>query len=712
MFTNTLNRKKFPPAMVFFTCVVTAVPAYSSGADSDPLKELSKPRSVVNIGAGQLFNDNARFGQYTGLRNEGPYGIFNVDIAKRYDDTGTWFKLLGRNLGFQNRDVRFEHSKQGKWGYVIDYSQTPRYEPFTVNTAVTGIGTTDPHIPSTRTMGDPAQLSTERQSIGFSFNQFLPGNLEFHLHFRNEEKDGERIFGRGNRLGEPRLSGFDGRPSPRAVGGYEFIPEPINSTIRIFGASLDYAGKDLQLSGGYYGTMYNNKNALLTPTGGSTVGGIFSPSQYAPIALAPDNESHQGFLSGGYSFTPATRGTFKVAYTRATQTDSFSPGLLTAPGIGANLGGRIDTVLAQTGLTARPLQKLSINTNFRFEDRDDKTPVRFYNPMATFHDLNERTWNGLNNPRSFRTITSKFEANYALPHNFRLIGGIDYEHRDRTGTATNTGHRFRTDELFYRAELRRSLSDTITGTISYIHSDRFGSSFLTNTTGSGAPFFNLIAPSNLADRSRDKVRFMANWDPIDSLSIQVAIDESIDDYGQRPGSGLGLRKGSARNYSLDATYIFSERLQATAWFSRNETHIDQASRNPITDNGIREIWGANLHNIGTSVGMEVTAKPTDKLETGANFMFSDYTDKFNQKVTLEPQVNIVPNLSTQYSSLRLFARYDIRKNLGVRLDYILDHFKTNEWTWTGWRYTDGTTLTQNNNQMVNFAFLSVLYSWQ
>jgi hypothetical protein len=110
--------------------------------------------------------------------------------------------------------------------------------------------------------------------------------------------------------------------------------------------------------------------------------------------------------------------------------------------------------------------------------------------------------------------------------------------------------------------------------------------------------------------------------------------------------------------------------------------------------------------------MEVTAKPTDKLETGANFMFSDYTDKFNQKVSLEPQVNIVPNISTQYSSLRLFARYDIRKNLGVHLDYILDHFKTNEWTWTGWRYTDGTTLTQNNNQMVNFAFLSVLYSWQ
>ena len=88
----------------------------------------------------------------------------------------------------------------------------------------------------------------------------------------------------------------------------------------------------------------------------------------------------------------------------------------------------------QASLTARPLQKLSVNTNLRFEDRDDNTPVLFYNPMATFLDLNENTWNGLNNPRSFRTITGKFEANYALPHSFRLIGSIDYDHRDRTGT--------------------------------------------------------------------------------------------------------------------------------------------------------------------------------------------------------------------------------------------------------------------------------------
>lgn len=689
-------------AIILVMFLLIATPTWSSENENDLFKQLSKPKSTLSFGAGYLWNDNARFGQYNGLRHEGPYGIVNVDILKRNDNSGTWLKLLGRNLGFENRDVRLEHSKQGQWGYSIDYSQTPRYEPFTVNTAITGIGTTDPHLPTSLTSGDPAQLKTERQSIGFGYNKFMPSNLEFQMYFRNEEKDGARLFGRGNRLGAP---------GPAAVGGFEFIPEPINSTIRQFGASLDYIGKQLQLSGGYYGTMYDNKNPMLNVMGGSNVGGIYAPNVFTPIALAPDNQSHQAFLSGGYSFAPTTRGTFKVAYTSATQTDRFSPTLFPAPGIGSHLGGRIDTALLQTGLTSRPLAKLSINTHFRFEDRDDKTPLLLYNPMATLLDLNDNRWNGLNNPRSFQTITSKFEANYSLPKDFRLIGSIDYDHRDRSGLATNTGHRNRTDEISYRAELRRSLSDTITGTISYIHSDRSGSSFLTNTTASGEPFFNLIAPFNLADRTRDKVRFMANWEPIESLSLQVSIDESRDNFGHRTDSNLGLNKGSARNYSLDATYTFSEAWQATAWFSRNETHIDQLSRNPITYSGFREVWGVNLQDLSTSFGLDINGKLTEKIETGANLLYSDFTNKFKQQVILDPQINTVPNISTQYGNLRLYAKYDVRKNLGLRLDYILDHFKTNEWTWN-WRYTDGTRLTQDTNQLVSFVFLSAFYSWQ
>lgn len=60
-----------------------------SAEQDETIKQLTKPRSTVNFGAGYLFNENARFGQYSGIRDEGVYGIFNVDIARRNDDSGT-----------------------------------------------------------------------------------------------------------------------------------------------------------------------------------------------------------------------------------------------------------------------------------------------------------------------------------------------------------------------------------------------------------------------------------------------------------------------------------------------------------------------------------------------------------------------------------------------------------------------------------------------
>jgi MtrB/PioB family decaheme-associated outer membrane protein len=687
-----LSRRKACQIQAVLT-VSFVIPGLVCAADeNDKLKQLIKPQSTVNIGAGYLFNDNARFGQYTGLRDQGAYGIFNLDFVKRDEDTGTWYRLMGRNLGFENRDIRLEHARQGNWGYFIEFSQTPHYEPFTVNTAVTGIGAANLNVPTTPTDGDPFQLKTERQSIGFG---------------RNEEKDGARIFGRGNRLGVP---------GPLAEGGYGFTPEPINSTIRRFGTTLDYNGKQLQLSGGYYGTMYSNRNKSLNITGGSTYdngqGIQYTPSQFTPIALPPDNQSHQVFLSGGYTFSPSTRGTFKAAYTTATQTDAFFSTQKSAPGIGRDLDGHVDTALLQAGLSARPLSKLTVLGNFRFEDRNDKTPVRLYNPAAAQIDLNGNRWLGLNTPRSFTMIAAKLEASYAMPLGFRIINGIDYDHRDRTGTPANTSHRNHTDEISYRAELRRSLSETVTGTISYIHSERFGSPFLTNVTGTGEPFFNLIAPFNLADRSRDRVRLLVNWEPVEPLSLQLLIEESRDNYGHRAGSDLGLRKGSARNYSLDALYTFSAAWQATAWFSRNETHIDQTSRNPIT-NGFRDIWSVKLQDLGTSFGIGLNGKLTSRLELVANLNYSNITNKYKQKVLVDPQINTVPDTSFQQGSLRLSAKYALQKNLGLHLDYILDRFKTNEWTWTHWKkYADDTTLSQDTNQLVNFIGFSGYYSWQ
>jgi len=53
-----------------------------------------------------------------------------------------------------------------------------------------------------------------------------------------------------------------------------------------------------------------------------------------------------------------------------------------------------------------------------------------------------------------------------------------------------------------------------------------------------------------------------------------------------------------------------------------------------------------------------------------------------------------------------------QKNTGVRLDYIFDRFKTDDWTWPTWTFADGTTLTQNPSQKINFLGVSYYYKFQ
>ncbi|MDN5882218.1 MAG: MtrB/PioB family decaheme-associated outer membrane protein, partial [Nitrosospira sp.] len=525
------GRRFLPIEAAVVTLLISPGSAGLAWADtaSDRVTRLTRPHSTVDLGVGYLFNDGARFGQYSGMRDAGPYGLINADILKRSDATGTWYRLRGRNLGLDSRELRLEHSQQGNWGYVIDFSQTPRYEPFTVRTAVSGIGTSHLHVPTTPTAGDPMLFKTERTAVGFGLGKSFAGNMDFQLHFRNEEKDGARVFGRGTR------SIF--------AGAFGFTPEPINSTTRLFGATLGYNGKRLQLSGGYYGTMYVNHNTALHITGGSSAGGGSALNTYNPIALPPDNQSHQLFLGGGYSFTPTTRGNFKVAYTHATQTNAFIHSLLLAPGVGSHLGGRIDTTLLQGGLTARPLPKLSLLANIRYEDRDDKTPILNYNPHAPGYP-------GFNQPFSMRTLNAKVEAYYALPMSFRLTGGVDFDQRHRDyGAPIVVRHRGRTDEWSYRVELRRSMSETVTGAVSYIYSDRSGSDFLRSIIP-GYPGF--VSPINLADRSRHKVRLLINWVPIEPLSLQFIVDESRDNYGRDNTANLGPQEGMARDYAVDA----------------------------------------------------------------------------------------------------------------------------------------------------------------
>jgi MtrB/PioB family decaheme-associated outer membrane protein len=664
----------------------------AGAAESGDAAALAKPASTASIGLGYADNDSLRFGQYTGVVEDGAYGLLDFNLVKRDDASGTWLRFIGRNVGLENRQLRLEQSRQGNWGYYIEYGQIPRYEPYTVTTGVGGIGSPNLTIPGTPTAGVPVELKTKREAIGLGFEKFLYGNWDLQVRFRNEDKDGARVFARGT-TGAGPVGSF---------GAFEFAPEPINSTTRQLDAKINYSGAQLQLSGGYYGTTYNNQYSQINFTGG-----LAALSTFTPIALPPDNQSHQAYLAGGYSFTATTRGNFKVAYAKATQDDAFPTGVNVplAPGIGNNLMGRVDTTLAQAGVTSSPMPKLTLRADFRYEDRDDKTPVLRYNTLAT----GTSTFNGDNEPRSIQTTKGKVEASYALPMAFRVTGGVDYEEKKRNVSPVRVvSARETTDETSLRAELRRSMSETITGALLYVHSDRGGSPFLLTTLNNGTPGSNLVAPLHLADRSRDKVRLTLNWMPAEPLSVQFYVETARDEYDGEALRTLGPMSGEAQNYSVDVTYAFSDRWQGTAWYSYNDNKAEQRTQVGAPTG---QLWMATLRNVADNIGLGVRGKP-GRLEIGADVSYSDINDEYQQQALTGAPIASLPDVTTKLTRVNVFAKYPLQKNSGVRLDYIYDRFETNDWTWTTWTYADGTRLTQSPLQQVNFVGISYYHRWQ
>jgi MtrB/PioB family decaheme-associated outer membrane protein len=640
--------------------------------------DLATPQSSVEIGIGVVSDDNLRSGRYSGLNEEGAYGLFGIDVKSRDEATGTWFKLRGSNLGLESRELRLDYERQGQWGYSLEFSQTPRHIPYIFNTTLTGIET------GVQTEGGTAardlQFSTRRDALGLGYSRQLGGGWSTTVSYRHEEKTGTRNWGHHS---------------------VRFLVDPIDYTTQQLEATVGYADKRLQLTGGYYGTDFSNAlTNVVTPVGG----GI------SPVALPPANQSHQLYLSGGYGFTPTTRGMFKLAFGRITQDQTF----FTTP-LGSvpqnNLDGRIDTTLMQLGVSSRPMPKLSLRANLRYEERDDRTPVFVYTTAGA-----TATHNGRNEPRSFETTVGKVEASYMLPASFRLTGAAEHDIRKRnTSEVRSVSFRDETEETTLSAELRRSLSDTLNGALAFVTSERTGSDWYVNLRNNTTLGSNLIHPLHLADRDRDKLKLVLDWMPLEPLSIHFVGETSKDDYS---GRTLGPREGEAQLVSLDAAYRFNDEWTATAWTSHTDTRAEQTScvgsgatgavGQTCPDTAANPLWEARLRNVGTAYGFGLRGKPTSLIEIEGELSLAKDRGEFVQfaAATAAPTI---PEVNYKTTTLRLRGSYALNKVSGVRLQYVYDRIKSDDWYWTNFTYNDGTTVRLDPDEEVHFLGVGYYY---
>lgn len=676
-------------------------------ADDAEITALTKPESSISIGVGNWSKDRPQNGVFDGMRDNGAYGLIDLDILKRDDATGTWLGLKARNLGQENREFKGEWLRQGDIGGSIEYSRIVRDAPYTVRTGLQGIGTISQTVGNVVPgAGTNLDLSTKRDRLTANFIKHFGTDLKLNLSFRNEDKEGTRHYGRG--------------------GSSEFLVEPIDSTIRLLETTLSYTSEKLQLSGGYFGSSYTTNVKLITSFG--TVANSGSTTFFNSQPL--DNMAHELFLNGGYNFSATTRGTFKLSYSRATQDERLPtadiPGLA-SPLAPTQLDGKLETTQAEIGITAKPLPKLSVLANLRYRDFSDKTPVRQYvfggTPMY-------------NTPFSYRNIVGKFEGTYRLPDGYSVLGGVEYLAQDRS-TPTPLGvirvpFVRQLNTASYRAQVRKSMSETVNGSLAYVHEDRKGKDYF----ASGEAEENLIHPMHIADRKRDKLRAMIDWAPTEKLNLQFAAEDSTDRYGGGPnGNPLGIQKGTGNLFSTDASYQIQADWQVHGWVSRDESKADEITycgSGATCDAGA---GGTNrkinsLKETGTSLGLGIKGRFSDKLKVGADIEQYRSINKYNQTLvgtaTLSASLIPVPDITNTLMKIKLFATYAMQKNTELRFDLIHEKWSTDDWTWNmfpasgatpfaycgtacGGAGTDGTTVFSNPRQESTFVGVRLKY---
>lgn len=698
------------------TAIVVALSSlFPAAVFADEVEELTNPNVADAAFKLPYINQiNPFYRQYNGINHEGVNGNLDLDYFRRSPD-GTWIRMNAWNLGLSTQEFGASVEQQGKWAFGIDYNQIPRYAPYEVTTRVQGVGSNNirqPNVTSGTVLNGvqsptPQQeitLKTQRDITTLSASAYLIEGLKASLSFKNENKTGTQMYG---------VRGVAGTGTPNLYSGFLFAPQPIDQLHQQLEAVLDYADKKLQISGGYYGSFLNANPDSLNVYGGTNTATV--TANLSPVAMPPDNAMQQLYVSGAYNFSDTTRGNFKLARSEGRQTNSFFTGQPTQPGIGANLEGKVTTTEAYAAITSRVTSDLRLLGSWRFEDKHDRTPVRvFYTDGST------------NNPESHQANWGKLEADYNIGAGYSAALGVDYLRK-----FSYEWERLSVEELTYRATFSKAMSEMVNGLLTLSHTDRTGAEW--------TPTKPNIFPNYLANLSRNKARAMLDTSFSDALNMQLAYEAYFDNYTR---SDFGLSSGQGQIISLDGSYGINDNWKLNAWYSHQWGDSLQNARGAVctTANGVNcqgnlgatsrtppelnEIWTAKLAQKSDQFGIGVNGKIAEIVTVGAQYLYAN--DRLDQdsgpvpattingngtRVPVAASNGVLPETRYTQNTFKVYGVYPVSKATRIRLDYIFDQRKMDDYTWTNWVYADGTKVYVDPNQITQIFGVSLIQSF-
>jgi MtrB/PioB family decaheme-associated outer membrane protein len=618
-------------------------------------------RAEYTAGATGIDGDDPfRYGNGTGYDEEGAFAELGFDGKYAGDAvTATWNL---QDLGIDSRSAEISIRKPGTFGIDLGYRELP-YRLFntssTVYSATGGIlSAPSGWTPAANTSGfvdlsdslRPMDIASDRDILEFGLTYLPTRNVEVYADYQRQHRDGVRI-----------AAGPDYTQSA-------YVPRFIDDYTDQFSAGVGFGlgGFDFNLA--YYGSFYTNDigsltwDRLYTPVAGGNRG---------RSATEPDNDFQQFSLSGVYRADMFdTVVAFSAAIGQGEQTANLLPYTINAsldsPELPVTaLDGKVDTSNYALTLTAKPLKKARVKLAYRYDERDNQTPVLSWTRVIT--DAFVTGVGEQNVPYSFERGRLNLSGSYRLFDSVTISGGYDrtdlerdfQEVADQTEESTWGKLRWRPtsylEATFKGGDALREIDE-----YDLAVADSFGQN-------------PLMRKYNLAYRYREfaEVGLSASL-PETPVSVGMTYLWADDSYTK---SKLGITESKETRYTFDVSWAVSE--TSTLYLTAGNESIEAVQLGSEFFDS--PVWQAAHEDEFTHVGAGVRVTG---LGDNTDIVF-DYSHSRGETDILYSGMGVsastLPTLASEMDSLQLKISYSWSDRLTSDVVMRWEAFETADW---------------------------------